>query len=351
MILSIAAPSIYVLWQQMGEPAAARAELHLHLEGSIAPETLRELDPQLSREEIAEALRFADFESFIRSYVWVTRKLRGPADYALAARRLFEQLAAQGVVYAEVTVSAGVILWKQQDLRAVFDALAGEAARSPVPVRWILDATRQWGVEAARPVFDFAAEHIRDGVVGIGLGGFEEQGPAILYAGLYREARQRGLRLTCHAGETAGPRSVWEALEIGAERIGHGIRAIEDARLLEELRARDVPLEICISSNLRTGAVKTAAEHPVRRLFDAGVPLMLSTDDPVLFGCSLASEYALAARLFGFTPAELETLAANSLRYAFDRALAGGGQRGGESQRGTAMENRPQAPPRSGGRP
>ena len=306
----------------MSESPAARAELHLHLEGTVDAETLREVDPSLKSPEIEEALRYADFEGFIRSYVWVNRKLRGPADYALIARRLFERLAAQGICYAEVTVSAGVILWKKQDLGAVFDAVAGEAARSPIPIRWILDATRQWGAEAAKPVFDFAAEHIRDGVVAIGLGGFEEQGPALWFADLYREARDRGLRLTCHAGETTGPQAVWDALEIGAERIGHGILAVEDARLMEELRRRDVPLEICISSNVRTGAVGSIEAHPVRRLFDAGVPIILNTDDPVLFDCTLRGEYALAERVFGFTAEELARVAANSLRYAFGHTPA-----------------------------
>jgi len=301
----------------MSESPAARAELHLHLEGSVEPETLRELDPSLTLQAVADALRHTDFEGFIRSYVWVNRKLRGPADYALIARRLFERLAAQGICYAEVTVSAGVILWKKQELAPIFDALAGEAARSPVAIRWILDATRQWGAEAAKPVFAFAAEHLKDGVVAIGLGGFEEQGPASWFADLYREARDRGLRLTCHAGETTGPTAVWDALAIGAERIGHGIRAIEDPKLVEELRRRDVPLEICISSNVRTGAVPSIEAHPVRRLFDAGVPIVLNTDDPVLFDCTLEGEYALAQRVFGFTDEELGVMAANSLRYAF----------------------------------
>lgn len=305
----------------MNAVAFAKSELHLHLEGSIEPATLKELDPAVTDAEIAGMLNYSDFEGFMRAFVWENRKLRGPADYALVARRLFEKLAREGIGYAEVTLSAGVVLWKKQDLAAVFDAVAAEAARSTVRVRWILDAVRQWGAEAAAPVFDFAASHmgdgVGDGVVAIGLGGFEEQGPAIWFRDLYARARERGLRLTCHAGETTDPQSVWDALEIGAERIGHGIRAVEDPRLMEHLRERDIPLEVCVTSNVRTRAVESVREHPLRRLFDSGVPVVLSTDDPALFGCSLEGEFEVARREFGFTDAELSALAENSLRYAF----------------------------------
>jgi aminodeoxyfutalosine deaminase len=299
-----------------------KAELHLHLEGSIDAGTLIEIDPSLSRQEISSATSYSDFAGFIESYIWVNRRLRSPGDYAIAARRLFERLAAEGVTYVEITLSAGMMLWKQQDFPPIYAALQREAGRAPLTVRWILDAIRQFGAEAAKPVFDLAAERVSDGVVAIGLGGYEDRGPAAWFADLFREARSRGLRLTCHAGETTGPQSVWDALAIGAERIGHGIRSIEDPRLVEHLRERSIPLEICITGNVRTGAVPWLAAHPVRRLYDAGVPIVLNTDDPALFGCTLSGEYDLAAREFGFRGDELAELARNSFRYAFSSASA-----------------------------
>jgi adenosine deaminase/aminodeoxyfutalosine deaminase len=300
------------------------AELHLHLDGSVEPDTLLEIDPSLTREEIAANTAYSDFAGFLKSFVWVNKRLRTPDHYARVARRLFQRLESEGVAYAEVILSVGVVLWKEQDLPAIYDALMREASRTRVTVRWIFDAIRQFGPEPAKPVFDLAAERVGEGVIAIGLGGDEERGPARLFADLYRAARDRGLRLTCHAGEMAGPASVWEALEIGSERIGHGIRAIEDPALVAHLAAKNIPLEVCITSNLRTGAVASLAAHPVRRLYDAGVPIILNSDDPALFGCTLTSEYALAAREFGFTEDELAGLARNAFRYAFEESVAVG---------------------------
>ena len=300
------------------------AELHLHLDGSVEPETLLEIDPSLTREEIAANTLYSDFAGFLKSFVWVNKRLRTPDDYARVARRLFQRLESEGVAYAEVILSVGVVLWKEQDLPAIYDALMREVSRTQITVRWIFDAIRQFGPEPAKTVFDLAAERVREGVIAIGLGGDEARGPAHLFADLYRGARDRGLRLTCHAGEMTGPASVWEALEIGSERIGHGIRAIEDPALVAHLAAKNIPLEVCITSNLRTGAVASLAAHPVRKLHDAGVPIILNSDDPALFGCTLTSEYALAAREFGFTESELAGLARNAFRYAFEESIAVG---------------------------
>jgi aminodeoxyfutalosine deaminase len=294
-----------------------RAELHVHLEGSIEPDTLLEIDPSLTLAEIAEATKYTDFAGFIQSYIWVNKRLTRPEHYAIAAQRLCSRLASENVVYAEITLSVGMMLWKGEDFPAIYKALQCEAARAPFPVRWIPDATRQFGAEMAKPVFDLAAERLGDGVVAIGLGGFEAGGPALWFKDLYAQARDRGLRLTCHAGEVTDAQSIWDALEIGAERIGHGIRAIDDPNLTEHLREHNIPLEISITSNVRTGAVASYEDHPVRRLFDAGVPIVLNTDDPALFECTLAGEYSIARERFGFTDAELAQLSANSLKYAF----------------------------------
>ncbi|MGD0199323.1 MAG: adenosine deaminase [Bryobacteraceae bacterium] len=300
-----------------------KAELHLHLEGSIEPETLHELDASVSVEEARARYQYADFPAFIQSYLWAIRRLKAPADYALVARRLFGRLDLQNVRYAEVTLSAGVILWRGQEFGPVFDALEAEAGRTPVEVRWIFDAVRQWGAGEARKVLRVAAERLGRGVAGFGIGGDERLGPVGPFAEVFAEAREAGLHLTVHAGETVGPESVREAVRLGAERIGHGIRAADDPALLASLRDREIPLEICLSSNVATGAVASLAEHPMRRIYDAGVPIVLGTDDPAMFHTTLEREYELAAREFGFTDEELSGIVANGFRYAFAAATPG----------------------------
>ncbi len=300
----------------------AKAELHLHLEGSATPETMQELAPEISAEEIRERFRFNNFVGFLECFKWVVERLRSPEDYALVTRRLLDTLHRQNVRYAEITLSAGVVLWKKQEFRPIFEAVRREAAQSPVEVHWNLDAIRHFGAAHGMQVAELAAEYMADGVISFGIGGDEQRGPAGWFTEVYRFAGAKGLHLTAHAGETAGPESVWGALRLGAERIGHGIRAVDDPALVRHLREGNIPLEISISSNVATGAVASLAAHPVRRLYDAGVPLVLNTDDPGLFGTTLEEEYDLAARAFGFSEQELAQIAENGFRYAFGRTAA-----------------------------
>jgi len=294
-----------------------KAELHIHLEGSIGPETLLAIDPSLTREEIEANLTCQSFEQFLRGYIWVSKKLEKPEHYALATRHLLDSLASQGVTYAEVTLSAGVVLWKQQDLAAVYDAVWRESQRSSVQTFWILDAIRQFGAEKGMEVAEFAVSRRDEGAIAFGIGGDEIRGPAHWFRDVFAYARDGGLHLVCHAGETAGPESVLGALAIGAERIGHGIAAAQDPALMAQLRADNVPLEVCISSNVCTGAVACLEDHPLRTLYDAGVPITIHTDDPAFFHTTLTREYELAEQVFGL-PAE--ELASNSFRYAFTSA-------------------------------
>jgi adenosine deaminase/aminodeoxyfutalosine deaminase len=251
------------------------------------------------------------------AYKWVNEHIREPEHYALILRRLVESQHQQGCVYAEINLSIGVLLRRGLPYLDFFAAVEEEARRLPIPVRFVFDAVRQFGVEAAEKVAAAAIDLRTRGVVAVGVGGDEASLPLAGFAPVFREAKKHGLRFVPHAGETSDARAVWDALECGADRIGHGIRAVQDPALLERLAARQIPLEVCISSNLATRAVASFAEHPVRQLFEAGVPVILNTDDPPMFHCTLLSEYELAAREFGFSREELSLLAANSLEYAF----------------------------------
>jgi adenosine deaminase/aminodeoxyfutalosine deaminase len=254
----------------------------------------------------------------------VTERLRSPEDYELVTYRMLERLAAQGVVHAEAYVSVGVVYyWKRIDFEPLFEGMERGRLRAEqefgITLYWIFDAVRHFGPEQARRVFQKAAElraHTPS-VVGIGIGGDERQTGAEPFRDLYLEARNEGLRLTAHAGETVGPEGIWAALNIGAERIGHGLSAQYDPELMDVLAQRQVPVEICISSNLRTGCCLALEEHPVRRYFDAGVMITLNSDDPALFESDLVDEYQLANVEFGFTGEHLRELAANSIEASF----------------------------------
>lgn len=306
-----------------------KAELHLHVEGTVAPETLVELSRRhdlspLTIEEARAVYHYSDFTGFLMAFKAVTERLRTPEDYELIAWRMLQRLIAQGVVHAEVYVAVGVAYyWGRSEFEPLFAGLERAHTRAEaeygITTYWIFDAVRNFGVEAAARVFRKAAEMRgqHPSIIGIGIGGDERQAGAEVFRELYTEARGAGLRLTAHAGESAGPESIWGAINIGAERIGHGLTAIDDPELMGVLAERQIPIEICISSNLRTGCCHPLTAHPVRSYFDAGLMITLNSDDPAMFQSDLADEYALARNEFGFTNEHLRELAANSIEASF----------------------------------
>jgi aminodeoxyfutalosine deaminase len=303
-----------------------KAELHLHLEGSIEPATLLELrqrhgEPSATFAEVEQLYNFTDFAGFLNAFKDVTGHLRTPDDYELIIYRLMERLKAQHILHAEVTVSVGVCLWRKQDFPAIFEGLERGRQRGErdfgVSVLWIFDAIRQFGAEKAQPVLDLAIQFRDRNVVAFGIGGDEIKGPPELFHDVFARASGHGLHLTAHAGETAGPESIWGALNLKAERIGHGLTAAQDPELIEELAQRQIPIEICITSNLRTGCLTNLADHPVRRYFDEGLMLTLNSDDPAMFRTSLVDEYALVQSNFAFTDDHLRELARNSFEASF----------------------------------
>jgi len=302
-----------------------KAELHLHLGGSIEPATLVELGERhrkaITLAEAASLYRYADFNGFLMAFKNVTEYLQTPEDYELITYRLMQQLKEENVLHAEVYVSVGVCLWRKQDFDAIFEGLERGRERGArdfgISLLWIFDAIRQFGPEEVRKVFELAVRYRDRSVIAIGIGGDEQKGPPELFREAYAYAAENGLRLTAHAGENAGPESIWGALNLHAERIGHGLTASQDPELMEELATRQIPVEICITSNLRTGCCRNLADHPVRRYFDQGLMITLNSDDPPMFQTSLAREYQLAQESFGFTDEHLRELARNSFEASF----------------------------------
>jgi aminodeoxyfutalosine deaminase len=306
-----------------------KVELHLHLEGTIEPQTLVELSQRhdavpLTLETARQLYTYADFPSFLMAFKAVTERLRTPDDYELITYNMVRALAAQGVVHAEVYISFGIIYyWKKQEVEPFVEAIERGRIRGErdfgTTLYWLIDAVRHFGVEDAARAFRKAAE-LREqypSIVGIGIGGDELRGPATLFHDLYAEAKAAGLRLTAHAGESVGPESIWAAINIGAERIGHGLTAQHDPQLMEILAERQIPIEINVTSNIRTGCCPSFEEHPVRAYFDAGLMVTLNSDDPPMFGSDLLGEYILAQERYGFSLDQMRELAANGVEASF----------------------------------
>ena len=310
-----------------------KAELHLHLEGSIQPATARNLMTRhgfsATEEEVRRRYTFRNFPEFLETFKWLTSFLREPQDYALIAEDLGEQLITQNVVYAEVTLSVGVMLLRKQQPEANLEALVRATEpfeRRGLRFRWTFDAVRQFGAEAAMAVVEAAKNCGSKEIVAFGIGGDELQVPAAAFRGVYDRAAEFGLHRLIHAGEVGGPEKIREAIQLlPVERIGHGIASIKDPALMDLLAERKIPLEICPQSNIKTGALARQLardnaqieDHPLPKLFRHGIPVVLSTDDPALFDTTLRNEYSNAARM-GLQENELEQICQMGFQYAFE---------------------------------
>lgn len=333
----------------MNEPAArgpltggrsltgGRVELHTHLEGSVTPARLLALSDRHGRPELpaacldrsGQAFVFDGFHGFLELYKRVTGVMRTPRDFHELALDLAAQLRADDVIYAEVSVSYGVLLSRGIDPLPVQTALSEAAAEAldaaGVTMRWLPDAVRQFGPAAAWRAWECAERAGRaQGVVGFGLGGDEANGPAAAFAPLFAAVRAAGLGVSIHAGEItamgeAARDSVRQAMDgCGATRLGHGLAAAADPALLREMSARGIFTELCPRSNLATGALPALAAHPLRAFLDAGVPCCLNTDDRTLFGLDLRGEYATARAVLGLTAAEEAAMQRAAAAAAFD---------------------------------
>ena len=300
-----------------------KVELHLHLEGAVPLDTMwtlaeaRGFDSEVaSRQEFFDRFIYADFADFIATWKWKNRFLGSYTAFTEAAEAVARSLARQNILYAEVYFSPSD--FGDHGLAPAELAVAIRRGLDRVPdtdVALIVDVVRDTGPQRAGRTFDAVREAASDaGVIGITIGGSEAEFPAELFAPLYARAREAGFRLTAHAGEAAGPESVWSALRsLGVERIGHGVRSVEDDRLLARLVSDQVPLEVCPTSNVLTGVVDGWADHPVQRLVSSGAMVTLNSDDPAMFGCTLAGEYGRVADLFGFGEHVMRRLSHNAV--------------------------------------
>jgi adenosine deaminase len=304
-----------------------KVELHVHLEGSIRPETVLELArrhgvtlPADSVEGLRRWYRFTDFAHFVDVYLTVSSCVRTPEDIELIAREFLAGQAEQNVRYSEVTYTA-VTHWLQKGLSFDEQLAALNRARAwgeralGVRMGIVIDIPRNLPASYGPMIADWAIAGMGDGVVAFGLGGPEAGHPPEKFADAFARARAAGLPSVPHAGETDGPRSIWGALQtLGAVRIGHGVRCLEDPRLVTELRDRRIPLEVCPTSNVCLGVAPDIGRHPLPRLLAEGLYVTINSDDPPMFNTTLTDEYLAAARAFGLDAAAVRGLVLGAVR-------------------------------------
>jgi len=278
---------------------APKVELHLHLEGAIPLPTLWELvegygDPDVrTRDDLASRFEYRDFPHFIETWWWMTGFVRTGRDFTAVAQAVACALVEQNIIYAEASISPSDFARHGLSVGDIATAVrSGLDEVGAVEVGLIVDLVRDTGPEKCMNTLEQVIEVAGSaGIVGITIGGSEHAFPPQLFVDVYRRAESAGLGLTAHAGEAAGPTSVWSVLQdLHVSRIGHGVRSVEDADLINYLVEHQIPLEVCPTSNIRTGVVESWDRHPVFELIERGARVTINSDDPLFFGSSVASD-------------------------------------------------------------
>ncbi len=303
-----------------------KVELHLHLEGAIPLPALWKLiqkyggDPSVENTRALERrFQYRDFPHFIETWLWKNGFLKEYEDFTYIAEAVARDLAAQNIRYAEAFFSPRDFALHGLETQGLAEAIRrGLSKVSNIEVALVADLVRNYGPAQGMRTLTELVEVTELGVVGIGIGGREDEYPPEPFRPVYEEARRHGFRTSAHAGEAAGPASVWGAIEsLEVDRIGHGTRAAEDERLVAHLAEQGIPLELCPTSNVKTGVVDAIDAHPARYFFERGVIVTVNTDDPKMFGNSLAGEYRLLEERLGFSRAEIEQVIMNAVRVSW----------------------------------
>ncbi len=290
-----------------------KIENHLHLEGAIPYETLWQLITKYggdttvkNLDQLKEQFVYRDFNHFIQMWAWKNQFLREYEDFVLISKAVFSDLVLQNVKYAEIFISPSLFKHRLSPQRMIEAISEGISHVTGIKINLIVDLVRDYGPDVEiRTLFEIhEVRHLS--VIGIGMGGSENKYPPGLFTGVYEQARRLGFRTTAHAGETSGPESVWSAIrDLHVDRIGHGTRAAEDKELLTFLSESQIPIELCPLSNARTKVIDKIEEHPIRTFIEKGIPVSINTDDPKMFGNSLAEEYRTLKDVFQYTNGEI----------------------------------------------
>lgn len=303
-------------------------DLHVHLEGALSPECLFELARRNGREneigsvdEARRMFRFSSPTEFFRQFLYISRFVSTTEDLALVVGDALERLARDNVIYAEITLAPRKFVRMGIPYPALVDTLEAAVERSPfrekLDVRFVMDMVRDLGPDRGFELVNWIRERPSPLVVAIGLGGSEGYPPE-LSVKPFEAARELGLHRTVHAGEGSGAPSIWGAIErLDAERIDHGTRAYEDPMLVEYLASERIPLNMCLTSNVRLGVVASYEKHPAYDYLRAGIPITLGTDDPSFFGKTLSEELAIFAKTFGVEIGTLIQLQRNAVEVSF----------------------------------